>query len=158
MTGRTSFKTWLFTLCLCLGAGIARAADPLQTQMSLDGGLEVDLLRAKAQNNILTIVAAYRNNGSGKAQLEYPVSEVYYIDDQAQKKYHVLKDDQGKWIAAPVNNHGNIGVVGRDWGLDIPPGGKQVVWFKFPAPEETASSITLSLPNVTPFDPVTISR
>ncbi len=36
----------------------------------------------------LTIVLAYRNNGKEDAKIQYPLNDVYYIDDVEKKKYH----------------------------------------------------------------------
>ena len=129
----------------------AWAADPLQTQMSMSGDMDVEVLKASILDNIFTVVLVYRNNGDAKAKIYYGFSGVYFIDDAEKKKYHVLKDSKNKWIGAPMNSAGYIS-------KDITPGGKQLVWFKFPAPPATVKTINLVIPGVLPFEELAISR
>ena len=129
----------------------AWAADPLQTQMSMSGDMDVDVLKASILDNIFTVVLVYRNNGEAKERIYYNFAGVYFIDDTEKKKYHVLKDSKNKWIGAPMNSAGDIS-------KKIAAGGKQLVWFKFPAPPATAKSVNLVIPGVLPFEELAISR
>ena len=129
----------------------AWAAEPLQTQMSMSGDMDVDVLKASVLDNIFTVVLVYRNNGKAKEKIYYDFSEVYFIDDTEKKKYHVLKDSNNKWIGAPMNSAGDIS-------RKIAAGGKQLVWFKFPAPPAAVKSINLVIPGVLPFEELAISR
>ena len=129
----------------------AWATDPLQTQMSMSGDMDVDVLKASILDNIFTVVLVYRNNGKDKARIYYKSAGVYFIDDTEKKKYHVLKDSKNKWIGAPMNIAGDIS-------KNIAAGGKQLVWFKFPAPPATVKSINLVIPSVLPFEELAISR
>jgi hypothetical protein len=137
----------------------AAYGEPLQTQMAMTGDVEVDVVKAKVQDGILTLVLAYRNNGTEAAKIQYLLEEVYYIDETEKKKYQVLRDSKDQWIAAPVAR-GKIGFE-AGWGaqpLEVPPGGKKLVWFKFPAPAEGVSKINLVVPDVLPFENLAISR
>ena len=129
----------------------AWAADPLQTQMSMSGDMDVEVLKASILDNIFTIVLLYRNNGEAKERIYYNFAGVYFIDDTEKKKYHVLKDSNNRWIGAPMNSAGDIS-------KKIAAGGKQLVWFKFPAPPATVKSINLVIPGVLPFEELAISR
>jgi hypothetical protein len=129
----------------------AWAADPLQTQMSMSGDMDVEVLKASTLDNIFTVVLLYRNNGEAKERIYYNFAGVYFIDDTEKKKYHVLKDSNNKWIGAPMNSAGDIS-------KKIAAGGKQLVWFKFPAPPATVKSINLVIPGVLPFEELAISR
>ena len=129
----------------------AWAADPLQTQMSMSGDMDVEVLKASILDNIFTVVLLYRNNGEAKERVYYNFAGVYFIDDTEKKKYHVLKDSNNKWIGAPMNSAGDIS-------KKIAAGGKQLVWFKFPAPPATVESINLVIPGVLPFEELAISR
>ena len=129
----------------------AWAADPLQTQMSMSGDMDVEVLKASILDNIFTVVLLYRNNGEAKERIYYNFAGVYFIDDTEKKKYHVLKDSNNKWIGAPMNSAGDIS-------RKIAAGGKQLVWFKFPAPPATVESINLVIPGVLPFEELAISR
>ena len=128
----------------------AWAADPLQTQMSMSGDMDVDVLKASILDNIFTVVLVYRNNGEAKERIYYNFAGVYFIDDTEKKKYHVLKDSNNKWIGAPMNSAGDIS-------RKIAAGGKQLVWFKFPAPPATVKSINLVIPGVLPFEELAVS-
>ena len=129
----------------------AWAADPLQTQMSMSGDMDVEVLKASILDNIFTVVLLYRNNGEAKERIYYNFAGVYFIDDTEKKKYHVLKDSNNRWIGAPMNSAGDIS-------KKIAAGGKQLVWFKFPAPPATVESINLVIPGVLPFEELAISR
>ena len=129
----------------------AWAADPLQTQMSMSGDMDVEVLKASILDNIFTIVLLYRNNGEAKERIYYNFAGVYFIDDTEKRKYHVLKDSNNKWIGAPMNSAGDIS-------RKIAAGGKQLVWFKFPAPPAAVKSINLVIPGVLPFEELAISR
>ncbi len=129
----------------------AWAADPLQTQMSMSGDMDVEVLKASILDNIFTVVLLYRNNGEAKERVYYNFAGVYFIDDTEKKKYHVLKDSNNRWIGAPMNSAGDIS-------KKIAAGGKQLVWFKFPAPPATVESINLVIPGVLPFEELAISR
>ena len=129
----------------------AWTADPLQTQMSMSGDMDVEVLKASILDNIFTVVLLYRNNGEAKERVYYNFAGVYFIDDTEKKKYHVLKDSNNRWIGAPMNSAGDIS-------KKIAAGGKQLVWFKFPAPPATVESINLVIPGVLPFEELAISR
>ena len=145
-------------LTLVLGTSPAFSADPLQTQMRMTGDVEVDLVRAAIDDGVLTAIFAYRNNGTEEAGIKYKVSEVFYLDKSEGKKYHVLADSQGDWIAAPVAR-GSIAVeTGMSaQSVPIPPGGKKLVWFKFPAPPKTSMEIDIILPDALPFEKITLN-
>ncbi len=146
-------------LTLVLAASLAFSADPLQTQMSMEGDLEVDLIRVAIDDSVLTTVFAYRNNGSEEAGIKYSVSDVYYLDKSEGKKYHVLADSQGDWIAAPVAR----GSIAIETGMSarpvpIPAGGKKLVWFKFPAPPTSSTEINIVLPDALPFEKIALEQ
>jgi hypothetical protein len=149
----------LMVLFAIFGFSPASAADSIQTQMSMSGDLDVDVLKASILDSVLTVVLAYRNNGKSKAKIKYRVDEVYFIDDVENKKYHVLKDSNNEWIGAPIAR----GQVGIGWpggvsDMEITAGAKKLVWFKFPAPPATAETINLVIPDVLPFEELAISR
>lgn len=142
---------------MVLAVAPAWAAEPLQTQYH-DSGAEVHAIKAKVANGVLTVIVRYQNDTGDEFEENFPISEVYYIDPAENKKYSVLQDENGKWIANPVNNHGRIGVVGKDWGMDVEAGKSKVIWFKFPEPASAGDTINLVVPNVTPFDGLAISH
>lgn len=138
---------------------IQPASSAIETQMAMSGNVEVDVVKADVREGILTVVIAYRNNGTEKAEIQYPLRDVYYIEDLEKKKYQVLKDSQRNWIAAPVARNMIAiegGISARPVG--VPPAGKTVVWFKFPAPPNNVQSVNLVIPNVLPFEKLRLSR
>lgn len=131
----------------------------IQTQIAMSGEIEVDVVKANVRNGILTVVLAYRNTGTQSTGIQYRLKDVYYIEDSEQKKYQVLKDSQDNWIAAPVAR-GMIAIEGGSSAraVEVLPEGKTVVWFKFPAPSNNVQTINLVIPNVLPFEELTLSR
>lgn len=150
------FVLVFFTLILSTSPVFSEQA--LQTQMHMEGDVEVDLIKVSIIDGVLTTVFAYRNNGSEEVGIKYSVSEVYYLDKSEGKKYHVLADSKGEWIAAPVAR----GSIATETGssarpVNIPANGKKLVWFKFPAPPKTSVEIDIVLPGTLPFESVALN-
>ncbi len=161
---KTKRNLWLLCLTLvlpltCFSTGIAQTA--LQTQYGPDG-VEVDLMRAKVGGKVLSVVFAFRNTGSSSAEVTYKIDEVHYIDNTESKKYQVLKDEKGVWLAGPISSFKQY--IKNKWEIfpathvHLSEGEKKIVWYKFPAPPEGVSSVQINLPEISPFDDVEISR
>ena len=135
---------------LCVSSPVL-AADAIQTQSATEGDVEVDVVKASVKDGTLTIQLAYRNKGEEPAKFYFDAKEVYYIDEKEKKKYHVLKDNKGTYIAAPIRS-------GETVLFEVKPDGKMVSWYKFPAPTSGATKINLVLPNVLPFEDLPISQ
>jgi hypothetical protein len=132
----------------------------IQTQMALSGDVEVDIKKATVKDDILTFIFVFRNTGTKDANINHDVANIYYIDKTENKKYHVLKDDQKKYIAAPVA-HGKIGYhnyAHYTKPVVIAGGAKKIMWFKFPAPPAAVNKVDLILPEVLPFEDLPITR
>jgi hypothetical protein len=136
------------------------AAKAIQTQTGMTGDVEVDVTKANIQEGILTVTLTYRNNGKDEVKLKtFAIDDVYFISETEKKKYHVLKDSKNEWVGAPI---------GRNWlgshdgfrvnPVVVGPGGKAIVWFKFPAPPENVDMVNLIVPDVMPFDKLPVSR
>ena len=136
---------------LLLVGTLPGAADVIQTQSAITGDVEVDVIKSAAKEGILTIQLAYRNKGNAEAALLYEWSTVYFLDTQDKKKYQILKDSQGVFLAAPDDGYHRINTK-------VPPGGKLIVWFKFPAPPATTTKVNLVVPGVLPFEDLPISQ
>ena len=137
----------------------ANAAEAIQTQATADGDVQVDVIQAATDQRILTVQLAYRNTSNVDLRIKYPVSGVYYIDERERKKYSVLRDSNGEWVAAPTA-YGNIATQ-HGWGVEALPlqaGGKLIVWFKFPAPPASTTKINLVIPDVPPFENLVVSQ
>ncbi len=145
-------KLFSFTVLtvFLLAAGIVSAAPPaIQTQYGSDG-IEVDLIRCKVVGNVLTTVFQFRNSSAKEVSRFIKLSEVYYVAND--KKFQILRDDKGGWLAAPevANDRSYISGIAQDK--------PQIAWYKFPAPPEDVTRIQLNLDDITPFDEVEIQR
>ncbi len=127
------------------------------TNMSMDGNFDVTLRQAKVQDGILTTVLLYKNTTNARVKMGFPIADVYYVDNQAKKKYLVLQDENKKWLGAPIckDQLSDPNACFRG-GVEVPMQGKQVVWFKFPAP--TSDIINLVIPSAIPFENVAVTR
>lgn len=113
-------------------------------------GTSVDLVRANVVGDILTVALTYRK--ADNHCCEYiMLDEVSVIDDATSQRIGVLKDNSGKWMAAPL--HG----TGDRLRVHVEDGAAQI-WFKFPAPSAEARTVSINIPNVLPFDAVPLTR
>lgn len=128
-------------------------AQVIQTQFGPEG-TEVDLTSAKVTGQVMTVALRYRKTPESHYKIEssYPIEEVSYTDDATSRQYTVLQNQSGSWLASPKNDEGEIDLV-FSYGTK-----SQVAWFKFPAPPPEAQTISINIPNVSPFDGVKIER
>ncbi|PIE82959.1 MAG: hypothetical protein CSA09_03985 [Candidatus Contendobacter odensis] len=155
---------WILFLALTLSTtwlSTSMAQTALQTQYGPDG-VEVDLVRAKIGGKVLSVVFAFRNTGSSSADVTYKIEDVHYIDNTESKKYQVLKDEKGAWLAGPIDYSKKF--IKNKWEryptthIYLSEGKKKIVWYKFPAPPENVTKIQINLPEISPFDDVEITR
>lgn len=146
-----SILATLLTVASLLTALPTRAADPIQTQSTTEGDVEVDVIKASVKEGTLTIQLAYRNKAGEPAKFYFDAKDVYYIDEKEKKKYHVLKDNKETYIASPIRSKETVL-------FEIQPKGKMISWYKFPAPASGATKINLVVPNVLPFEDLPISQ
>lgn len=140
-----------FALALLAGPAAAQApapAAPIASQETNWPGITAHLTEFRRKGNTLT--AKVKLGADARSKFEVDYGEVYLMDAAAGKKYEVLKDDKGAYIAAtrqgwPEKNYG-----------DLEAGQSVLLWMKFPAPPAEVKSISLSLPNMPPFDDVAI--
>ena len=148
-------KTILTTImALVLGTLLALsgyAMEPIQTQPSSDGNLEASLLSAKVRRDVLTIQIKLKNVTSKKVYKAFEYAAVYYSDIDNKKKYFVLKDSEGQYIAGPIDNY-------RSFRHDIQPDGQRIIWVKFPAPPATTETVDVFMPDILPFEEIKITR
>lgn len=137
------------------GAAPAAAAAPVQesvlaSQETSWSGVVAELTELRRKGNTLTARVRLRNQAGAPAQPEVRYDEVYLMDLAAGKKYQVLQDEAGSFIAALRS-----GWKDR-WYGEIAPGQGQLLWMKFPAPPPEVRSITLQIPGVPPFEDLAI--
>jgi len=74
---------------------------------------------------------------------------ISYIDETTAKKYTVLKDEGGQWMAGPIDRD-------RLWAKAC--GGKFKMWMKFPAPPAETKSITINMSQLGSLDSIPVQR
>ncbi len=160
MKKSVSFLVTLMAALFLLPGSIFAAPSVLQTQYGPDG-LEIDLLSAKVSGDVLSVsmmVRKPKDSGPYSAELTFAMEEVNYIDNANSQKYSVLKDEKGKWLAAPLSEleRGDERLFGTS--IHLTEKERSVFWYKFPAPPKEATSIQINIPEVSPFNDVEISR
>ncbi|MEA3543701.1 MAG: hypothetical protein U9R69_00610 [Thermodesulfobacteriota bacterium] len=149
-------KKTISTMVMALAIGVllsfsSYAMESMQTQPSSDGKLEASLLSAKVRREVLTIKIMLKNISPNKVYTSFNYDAVYYSDIDDKKKYFVLKDSEGQYIAGPIDKY-------RSFRHDIQTDGQMIVWVKFPAPPETTETIDVFIPMILPFEEIEITR
>jgi archaellin len=121
------------------------------------GGLEVDLTSVAVTGDIVTVSLRYRNlRVYYGADVNFPIEQVSITDDATSRRYGVLKDQSGQYMASPLSSSNTI-----QFTVDSEktyPGSYEVAWFKFPAPPPEAQTISINVPKVAPFENISIKR
>jgi hypothetical protein len=136
-----------------VGTGAApagAAAATLASQETNWSGISADVTEFRRKGNTLTAKVVLRNHSSADAQPEIKYDEVYLMDLAAGKKYEVLKDENGAYIAALRSNWKDR------WYESLKPGQAFTLWMKFPAPPADVKSVTLQVPGMAPFEDLPI--
>jgi hypothetical protein len=120
----------------------------IQTQPGPKGST-VALTRAAVTGDILTVALSYQG---GSCCAYTKVDEVSVIDDATSQRLGVLKDNAGKPMAAPLYNNG------KEVRIDLDEKTPTQIWFKFPAPPVTSATVSITIPEVAPFDAVPVTR
>ncbi len=173
-----SMTVMVVALLFCTGA--AMAGTVLDEQYG-PGGTKVELVKAKVRNGVLTLAIRYihpaeiialekgKNRGqispylhSREIPIKFKVSDVFYLANG--KRYYVLKDKQGNWLASPVVGDYiaepvNKEILKKHLKKEKIPAlildghhPIKILWFKFPAPPEGTEEIEFQVPEVSPFD------
>ncbi len=149
------FYLAVMTIFLAI-SGVANATPPvLQTQYGPDG-IEVDLIRCKVSDKVLSVAFKFRSTAEDdSASVDIDARVVHYVANN--KKYQVLKDDKGNWVAGPLDlTHKGVASGTRIYLGDSK--ASKVVWYKFPAPPEDVAKIQINLDGIMPFDDVEVQR
>jgi hypothetical protein len=140
-------------LMVLSGTGLCQTV--IQTQASnTKEGVNADLISVEIRNDVLTLKFKAKNTGSNRQTWNFNYDNCYIMDESNQKKYFPLKDSDGNYIAGPVYDKDR---GGRFW-YDILPGKVMGFWIKFPVPAANPKSITISIPDITPFEDVKLGR
>ncbi|MBT2748739.1 MULTISPECIES: hypothetical protein [unclassified Lysobacter] len=130
----------------------AVASAPMATQSGPQGS-QWDLTKATVTGNLLTVQFQVKPAPDKNLFfIDQKIEDVSVVDDSTSQRYSVLRDDTGKPMASPV------APTGRVLRLDINRGSQAAVWFKFPAPPAGSATVSINIPDVGPFDGVTVHR
>ncbi|MDP1616144.1 hypothetical protein [Phenylobacterium sp.] len=128
------------------------AATTIQTNSGPDG-TQVDLTRVRVTGNVLTVELSYRPAGNSTEWVYLDADEVSVIDDATSQRYGILRDDSNQWMAAPLQS-----ASGDRISLRLRDGRPGIIWFKFPAPPASSPTVSINIPDVSPFDGVAVQR
>ncbi|RAK68315.1 hypothetical protein [Hymenobacter edaphi] len=127
-------------------AALATQPGPKNTQVALT--------KARVVGDILSVELQYSlpPTAENSATVYEDIDQVNYIDDATSRKYEVLKDQQGKYMASPLSYND------KQFHADVRKTGVAIVTLKFPAPPATSQTISLSIPEAGSFDAVAVQR
>ncbi len=169
---KRTFLLSTFIITLLILSGTVSGKEVLDEQFG-PGGAKVELVKAKIRNNVLTLAVRYihpvefNSNPEMKLRtrtipIKFKVSSVFYIADG--KRYFVLKDRDGNWLASPVVGDYiaepvDMQTLKKEMKKNKLPAlileeahPVKILWFKFPAPPEGVDGIEFQIPEVSPFD------
>jgi len=131
-------------------ASPAAAGTVLASQETNWKGIVAEVTEFRRKGNTLTAKVRLRNQGSEKIQPEVIYKEAYLMDLAAGKKYQVLQDEKGAYIAGLRSGWNDR------WYGELAAGESYTMWMKFPAPPAEVKSVTLQVPGVPPFEDLAI--
>lgn len=135
------------------GAATPAAAAPatvLAVQETNWPAVVAEVTELRRRGNTLTARLRLTNQGDAVAEPDVSYNEVYLMDAAAGKKYEVLRDENGTYIAGLRSGWNNR------WYQKLDPGQAFTIWMKFPAPPPEVRTITLQVPGMTPFEELPI--
>jgi hypothetical protein len=128
---------------VAVSAAPEKPADALASTNTNFGGVVADVTEFRRKGSVLTALVRLRNQGTGIALVDIGFADSYVMD-AGSKKYQVLKDEEGAFIASPRVGDGLVD------------GGTRTLWMKFPAPPPELRKATLVLPGMPPFEDLPI--
>jgi flagellar basal body L-ring protein FlgH len=129
------------------------AATVIQSQPGPDGS-QVDLLSARVTGDILTVTMRCSSEERYNSE-SFRIANISVIDDATSQRSSVLRDSEGNAMVSDFNkassrdNDSLSGDCGSKGG---------VIWARFPAPPATSQTISISFPEVGPFDGIPVQR
>jgi hypothetical protein len=130
-------------------------SDVIQKQDSdVMDGMEAALVSLKIKNNIITMRFKAANLGEKGMNMQFYYKDCYIMDEENQKKYFLLKDADGQFIAGPKDKEWE----GGRFSFWIDPGKSKRLWLKFPLPADQTKHITVVIPGFMPFEEIELSR
>jgi hypothetical protein len=133
-----------------VAAAPAPAGAVLASQDTNWQGVVAEVTELRRKGNTLTAKVRLRNGGTDEQQAEVKFDEVYLMDAPNAKKYEVLRDEKGTYVASLRSGWNDR------WYDKLGPTQSYLLWMKFPAPPAEVHTITLQLPNTPPFEDLAI--
>jgi hypothetical protein len=134
----------------------AATSGVLQTQDTTTQGVAGELIQCRRSGGVLTVKIRFHNT-TGAGISFYALSpnssyDKYYLA-AANKKYFILKDTDGTYLAPAANwDCGMSGVCEK-----LGPGQGITWWAKFPAPSADVTKLDLFTPVTPPFEDIPIT-
>ena len=134
----------------------AASSGAIQSQDTSTQGVVGELIQCRRAGGVLTVKIRYHNTtGAGISFYALPPNtgyERYYLA-AANKKYFILKDTDGTYLAPGFNwDCGMSGVCEK-----LGPGQSITWWAKFPAPSADVTKLDLFTPATPPFEDIPIT-
>jgi hypothetical protein len=131
-------------------SGAPASPASLASQETNWSGVVAEVTELRRKGNTLTAKVRFHNQGGAEAEPDIHYNEVYVMDLGAGKKYEVLKDEKGNYIAGLRSGWNNR------WYDKVQPGQSATIWMKFPAPPADVKTVTLQVPGMPPFEDLPI--
>lgn len=120
-------------------------------------GSQVDLLKAQVKEGVLTVELQYKPGPEDKPVTStYAIDQVGVIDEATTKRYSVLKDQSGNYMASPLRT--DQGKQQINMSIPSPNDTPVSAWFKFPAPPADTKTISITIPEVGSYKGIPLSR
>jgi len=134
--------------------GIEAAAAPQETEIS---GVTADLAFLRQGNDVLRLGIKLKNQSDTVAKgKNYEYSKLILVDSKAGKKYLILKDANGCYLAGPMSGwHYCAQEDGGIWWPEVPPRSEVILWAYF-NPVLPGTEITVQSPLMFPFEQVKV--
>jgi outer membrane protein OmpA-like peptidoglycan-associated protein len=113
--------------------------------------LRASLVSATRSAGQLKVRLKITNPGKQKATGSLPLryADAYAFDAASKRKYPVLKDQSGKYLAQPISDDKD---GGRFWYSYVEPGGQTPVSLTFQPPPDTTRAVDIVIPGLEPFE------
>lgn len=134
----------------------AVSSDIIQSQDTNTPGVVGELIQCKRSGGVLSVKIRFHNTSGTSVSfwaLAPNVSYEKFYVTAASKKYFILKDSDGTYLAPGADySCGMPGVCEK-----LAAGQSNTWWAKFPAPSADVTKVELFTPDTTPFDDIPIT-
>ncbi|MGE5243104.1 MAG: OmpA family protein [Betaproteobacteria bacterium] len=118
------------------------------------GGLRLSLVSAMRTEGQLKVRLKIANSGKAADEGGIEYADAYVLDPASKKKYTVVKDADGNYLAQPVSDKNN---GGRFWLSNVSPGRQTFMALTFTAPPDAVKSVDIVIPEFEPLENVALA-